>query len=152
MRVRRLTPRTDQWPTGHGNCGADYSDAFQIVCVAGDKRSAEAWMRSALEGAPPPVRLFVQIGWRLILGFRPSAGPNVLGWRVDEADADWVVLKQQSRLFQAALLLRRETENLTWETAVTYRARGARTLWIVVGLIHRRIVPFVLRRAVAETG
>lgn len=104
-------------------------------------------MRAALDGAPFWLRWFVRLGWRFVLGFQPSSARNVLGWPIVATTADCVVLEQQSPLFAAALLMRRAPNSLIWATRVDYKRRGARLLWSLIGLIHRRIVPYVLRRA-----
>ena len=104
-------------------------------------------MRLALEGAPVALRLFVQIGWRYVLGLRPAPAPAILGWAIVDSADDWVVLEQRSRLLSAQLLLRRMPSGLTWGTRICYRWRGTAALWAVVGVLHRRIVPIVLTRA-----
>lgn len=104
-------------------------------------------MRDSLEGAPFALRRFVAIGWRLVLGFRPARAHSIFGWPIVAATDDYVVVEQQSRLFHAALLLRTGAGELTWATRVTYRTKASKPVWAVVGILHRRISPYVLVRA-----
>jgi len=106
-------------------------------------------MRTALEGAPLLVRWFVKFGWRFVLGFRPSRSANILGWSIVEATDEWILLEQKSRLIAAALLLRTAPAGLTWATRVRYEAKGAAIMWGLVGVVHRRVVPYVVSRAAA---
>ena len=147
--VRRLDPLQSQGPWD-ARLGANYRDAFGVA-VHDTAPSAEEWMRKALEGAPGPLRWFVQFGWRCILGFRPAASRSILGWQIVEATDDAVLLEQRSRLFRAALVLYKTTECLTWQTWVRFESRPARHIWTIVAVLHRRIVPYILSRAVSET-
>jgi hypothetical protein len=104
-------------------------------------------MRDSLEGAPVALRKFVAIGWRIILGFRPRRDSSILGWPIVASTHDYVVLEQQSQLFHAALLLRTADGQLIWATRVVYRTRASKPVWAVVGILHRRISPYVLGRA-----
>jgi hypothetical protein len=80
-------------------------------------------MRTALEGAPVALRRFVA------------------------AKQEYVVLEQQSRLVHASLLLRADDRRLTWATRVVYKTPASKPVCAVVGTLHRRISPYVLRRA-----
>lgn len=62
----------------------DYTDRF-TADKSPDSRTAEAWMRAVLEGAPAMLRWFVRFGWRAALGFRlgPAGSPeHILGWPI----------------------------------------------------------------------
>lgn len=130
---------------------ADYTDRFTVEPARPPaSRTADAWMRSALEGAPPVLRGFVRFGWRVVLGFRlapPRSPGHILGWRIVRATPERVVLEQRSRLLTAYLALHVTGPRLEWTTRVRYGRRPARAVWSVVRLVHVRVVPYVLRRA-----
>src|SRR5690348_13974987 len=144
VRAHKVAGGPNLWPTGAPCSDADYTDAFEAPAVGSEEQPAEAWMRSTLEGAPAWLRGFVSLGWRLVLGFRPSRSMSILGWPVVEATDEWIVLEQQSRLVAAVLLLRTGPTGITWATRVRYKSRAGSILWTVVGLVHRRVVPYLI--------
>lgn len=134
-------------------CGdADYDDRFIARAANAADRTAEQWMRDSLEGAPFAVRYFVAIGWRLVLGFRPHRDNAIFGWPIVAKTQEYVVLEQQSWLFHAALLLRTTDDELTWATRVVYKTKASKPVWAVVGILHRRISPYVLGRAARRSA
>jgi hypothetical protein len=63
----------------------DYSDAFEIRVREPDARSAEQFVRCALEQAPWPMRTTVWIAQRNLLRLRlgPRSSPDhLLGWKI----------------------------------------------------------------------
>lgn len=129
--------------------GAHYRDAFAARVSDPAAREAEDWMRRALEGAPAPLRLFVRVGWRVVLGLRAVRdAPNILGWRIVSAEPRLVVLEQSSWLLSARLLLVVDNECIVWVTFVRHDKAPSRLVWSVLGLLHRPIVRYVLARAV----
>ena len=146
MPVSRVAPQPDLWPESTAIADADYADAFVLTPMPSGDRSAEGWMRRALEGAPMPLRWFVRFGWRFVLGFRSSRSGNILGWPIRASADEFVLMEQQSGLLEAALLLRTQPSGLRWETRVRYKAKTSVAVWVVVGLLHRRIVAHVLGR------
>ena len=119
----------------------------------GAARSADAWMRDVLEGAPWAVRAFLRVGWRAVLGFRlaPGGTPgHVLGWPVATASEDAIALEQRSALMSARLGLRASPTAIEWTTSVRYEHAATRVVWAIVGVLHRRMVPYLLRGAVAR--
>lgn len=147
MHVRRVASPPSLWPASAPCADADYSDTFEASVAAAEEQPAEAWMRTALEGAPLLVRCFVKFGWRFVLGFRPSRSANILGWPIVESTDERILLEQKSRLVAAALLLRTGPAGVTWATRVRYEAKGASIVWGVVGVVHRRVVPYIISRA-----
>jgi hypothetical protein len=146
MSVSRVEPRRDLWPSDAALADADYADAFTLTPIAVDDHRPEVWMRRALEGAPMPLPWFIRFGWRLVLGFRPAKSANILGWPIVAPTDEFVLLEQQSGLTKAALPLRVQPSGLRWETRVRHTAKASAVVWAFVGLLHRRIVPFVLGR------
>jgi len=132
----------------------DYADRFTADRPP-DPRTAEAWMRSALEGAPAAARAFVRFGWRAVLGFRlgPAHSPaHILGWPIAHATPGEIVLRQRSALLTAQLTLRVTGTRLEWTTHVRYDHRAARAIWSVARLVHVLVVPYVLRRVTSRSG
>ncbi|HEX3900083.1 MAG TPA: hypothetical protein VHW74_13000 [Mycobacteriales bacterium] len=140
------------WPVDEPCSDADYDDQFVAPASKATDRSAEQWMRDSLEGAPVALRKFVTIGWRLVLGFRPHRDNAIFGWPIVAKTHEYVVLEQQSRLFHAALLLRTHDGEVTWATRVVYKTKTSKAVWAVVGILHRRISPYVLGRAARRSA
>lgn len=135
------------WPLDAPCDDADYQDMFTAATADPRRRSAETWMRATLDGAPLLLRSFVRIGWYLVLGFRPAKDHAILGWPIAMNADEFVVMRQQSRLFDAALLLRRLDDRLAWATRVHFKSRGSNAVWAVTKPLHRAITPYLLRRA-----
>ena len=132
-----------------------YTDTFEVDAQAVRDRSAEAWMRAVLEGAPRPLRWFIVAGWRMVLGFRlgpPQSLSHILGWPIVTTSPELVVLEQHSALMTARLVLRVTEQEVTWTTYVHYEHAAARAVWAIVGLLHRRIVPYSLRHAAGNSS
>ncbi|MGO3328201.1 DUF2867 domain-containing protein [Gordonia sp. (in: high G+C Gram-positive bacteria)] len=129
----------------------NYSDSFAIAMPLTEPRRAEAWIREIFEGAPRPLRWFLLAGWFIALGFRPGpagSSQHVLGWPISESTPEVVVLEQHSGLIGAHLTLHVDQSQILWTTRVDFAHVAARPIWAVVGILHRRIVPYLLERAV----
>lgn len=127
-----------------------YTDRFEVAIPRVDTRTAEQWFRAIFEDAPCPVRWFLLLGWRGVLGLRlgPRPSPDyILGWRIASREAEEVRLELYSALMEAQLTLHLAGSAAVWNTNVSYTQPLARPLWATVGVIHRRIVPYLLRRA-----
>jgi hypothetical protein len=147
IRVHRVaaaleTAATDKEP--------DYRDAFEVPTDKTDTRTPEQWARALFEHAPLPVRWFLLLGWRWVLGLRlgPRPSPDhVLGWRIAETSPNAIRLKLRSPLMTAQLILRVTSSTTVLTTHVYYTRSLARPLWAAVGLIHRQMIPYLLGRA-----
>jgi Protein of unknown function (DUF2867) len=129
---------------------ADYSDDVSMVVPAGDERSTEEWARAALEGGPTTLRLFIVAGWRFVLWLRlgpRSSADHVLGWKIVGRQPDETVLELRSVLLTARLVFHADGTHIVWSTFVRYERRMAAVIWPPVAMLHRRIVPYALRRA-----
>ena len=129
---------------------ADYTDSFEVRTGDGDSRSGERWARDALEGMPVALRWLVLIGWKAVLGLRlgPAASPeHVLGWQIADSTPTALLLEARSPLLVAQLAFRPTDSEMTWGTFVQFERSLGRVVWLAVGLLHRRIVPYVLGRA-----
>ena len=148
--VRKLDAVPNEVISVSGLAEHDYSDAFSTSLHDGAMSSAaENWTRLMLEGPAAPMRWFLRVGWRTALGLKlgPNDSPDhVLGWTIGGRGPGWVRLEQESRLLRAALVTHVESERLTRATFVRYRNRLAPLIWAPVSLLHRRIVPHLLRR------
>jgi hypothetical protein len=146
---------TGDTATGFVAIDPSYTDSFRVSRERAADRSGESWMRSVLEGAPRPLRWFVAVGWRTMLGFRPGpAGSpaHVLGWPILTTTRQRIVLEQRSALMTARLTLHVNGSEIVWTTEVRYEHRAALAVWPIVRVIHRRIVPYALRHAASRAS
>ena len=139
-------------PVAEPGSGIDYADAFEVEVRVPDERSAEAWVRCGLEGAPAVVRRIIQIAHRRVLRFRlapPSSPDHVLGWAITESAPDVIRLEATSPILRAAIVGRRSDPTHTRLTTLLWFGRRtlARAIWVFVGPLHRRIAPYLLARA-----
>jgi hypothetical protein len=128
---------------------ADYADCFEVAAI--DARPAEAWARGTLEGCPALLRGFATFGWRYCLGLRLRRGhspDHVAGWPVVRREPALVVLGVESLVLgRARLTFETNASSATVSSHVEFDRRGAGAVWAVVGLLHRRIVPYMLGHA-----
>lgn len=128
----------------------DYEDSFMAELTAGDARSPELLARAVFEGAPRPVRWFLVTGFRFGLGLRlasQSSPEHILGWEILERTTDSITLQTQSWFLTSRLVFRRDGLQLTQSTLVRYDRAAARVMWPPVAILHRQIVPRLVRRA-----
>ena len=131
----------------------DYADCFEVRAAAPEERTPEAFARAALEGTPPAIRGVILAAHTLVLRFR--LGPlysedHVLGWRIVTSSSDLVVLEADGPLMRGVMVGRKTGPGVTvLRTFVFFRRPAAPMVWRVVGVLHRRIAPYLLRRAAA---
>jgi hypothetical protein len=128
----------------------NFACAYEVDLASDDKRSPEEWARAAWEGAPAPLRGFMLVGWRFVLGLRlgPRSSPDhILGWRITERSPEETVCQLSSSFLDASNTFRRVGGRLVWSTFVTYDRPIARVIWPPVSLLHRLLVRVALRRA-----
>ena len=126
----------------------DYADAFE--CAPTESRTAEQWARATLEAGPRALLLFVGFGWRYVLRLRlgPNDSDHVGGWPIVLRTPQTVVLELESGLLgRARLTFRVGPSSVSASTNVAYERPGARAIWWVAGLLHRRILPYLLGHA-----
>jgi hypothetical protein len=129
----------------------DYADSFELVLDAPDVHAAEEWVRTGLEGSGAAVRGLIRFVHGRIARFdlTDSAG-NVLGWRVLESADDVVHLRTEGPMLRAEIVARRSSPTVArFTTYLFYKHRRTPLLWAVIGPLHRRIAPLLLRRAAA---
>lgn len=128
----------------------DFCGGFERPVGEHDSRSAEQWARAVFEQAPAPVRVFLLLGWRGVLGLR--LGPrhdagHVLGWRIEDARHDELRLGSESWLIDAVNVVRLGDGRVTWTTRVHYRNRLAPLVWSLVLPFHKLTISLLLGRA-----
>jgi len=130
----------------------DFGCAYEVAIAPGDNRTSEEWARAVWEGAPTPLRWFMVVGWRFVLGLRlgPRSSPDhILGWRIVHLDPDVTVCKLRSGVLSASNVFRKvDGEVFVWSTFVVYTRPMARVIWPLVSSSHRLLVRIALRRAV----
>jgi hypothetical protein len=137
-----------------GVAGSDYSDTFEVPLTPGDDRSAKELFLAGVESIPAWVGIVVFIAHRYVLRLQlsPIGTPDhLMGWKVVDADHDSITLGAAGPLIDGVLVARRTRSAAALETSVTYRRPVvARLVWVAVGPVHRRIGPYLLRRATAS--
>lgn len=129
---------------------ADYTDVFEVPLPQGDSRSAEEMFRDAVgREADGGAVLWVH---RHVLRF--SLGPNsspdhIIGWTIVRSDHDELVLGARGPLMRGELTLRRRDDRRASLTTRVHYRRGltARTVWALVGPVHRVVAPRLMARA-----
>lgn len=130
----------------------DYRDAFEVSLDKPDARTAEQWARAALEHAPTAVRWVVLIAHRGVLRLRlgPMSSPEyVLGWKIPACQPDKIELATDGPVMRGLIVGYRISPTTTQiETLLYFHRRPlGRAIWAVVGPVHRRVAPLLLRRA-----
>ena len=133
---------------------ADYASAF-AVDVTGSQSAerwvAERWAASILEGAPPLLRWFVVLGWKLVLRLRlaprGTAG-TIAGWSSTTGPTpDSITLDVGSSLVAARKVLTVEPDRVTLATYVRFHGTRGRILWSAIAPVHHRIEPLLMTMA-----
>jgi hypothetical protein len=132
-----------------------YTDSFTAELTTGADRSPEQWARAVFEGAPQSVRWFLVAGFRFGLGLRfgPRPSPeHVLGWAIVERAQDSITLQARSWFLTSRLVFQTDGSRGTQSTFVRYDRPIAALLWPPVAILHRQIVPRLVRRAATHTA
>src|SRR6266540_3679589 len=94
----------------------DYVDLFTAAPTDASAKSPEEWARAIFQGAPAPLRLFIPLVHRWILGLRlgPRSSPDhILGWRIGDRGEDYVTLEVASSLMTPHLLLKADVNRIS---------------------------------------
>jgi Protein of unknown function (DUF2867) len=129
---------------------ADYICAFEFPRSARDRRTAEQWAQAVFEDPPMPVRTFLTLGWRIVLGLRLGPRPakdHVLGWRIRSAQPDLLVLEAASHLITAHNVVQVDDTRVVWTTFVGYHNFVGRVAWALTVPFHIAVIPRLLRHA-----
>jgi hypothetical protein len=132
----------------------DYTDSFKAETPVGEDRTPEQWARAVFEDAPRPVRWLLITGFRFGLGLR--FGPRtsteyVLGWAIIDRQPDSITLESASWFLTSRLLYRTQESCVSVSTHVRYDNAIAKAIWPPVSILHRQIVPRLLRQAATRT-
>jgi hypothetical protein len=120
------------------------------VVQTAEATDAERLARLCFEGAPLLMRLFLTIGWRLLLleGKPRSDATHIMGWPIASSSPGRVVLQRRSRLgIDATLVFSIAPETATFASGMAFSNRLARIVWAVVAPTHRWAVRSVLGHA-----
>jgi hypothetical protein len=128
---------------------ADYADMFTLPTAAG--ATPEQWARAMFGDVPSFTE---QLIWRGLLGLRLSRGRSpdtVAGWRIAERGENWVRLEAASWFLTGNFVVRAADARVSLATFLRYDRSLGRLLWPPLSALHRRLVPGLLRAAVAKT-
>lgn len=130
----------------------DYADTFELTLEQPDGHSAEQWMRAALEQTAPGIRRLIRFVHARVIRFSSSTEPgSLLGWRTLLSSRDVLHIVTGGPVLRAQIVARRGSETTaTISTFLFYERRSAPAIWLLVGPLHRRIAPYLLRRAAAH--
>ena len=130
----------------HSLSKIDYGDQFSIS--ANTSRTAEQWMRTIFGEVPNLRHKFI---WQGLLGFTldPSRSPDVIaGNRITGRGHDWIRVENSSKLLSANIICKASMDEVSVITLVQYNHWFAKWWWPLLAVIHRKIVPKLLRQAV----
>ncbi len=148
--LKRIAAAVYAEQTEAGETASDYTDVFEVPIPHGDTRSAEQMFRDALQDERAGgIVLWIH---RHVLRFRlgPLSSPDhVIGWPIVHSDHDEIPLTTSGSLMRGELTLRRaDGLRATLTTRVHYHRKiAARTVWTLVGPLHRVIAPRLMARA-----
>jgi hypothetical protein len=126
----------------------DYADQFTISTDA--DATPEQWARAMFGDVPSVAELLI---WRGLLGLRLRPGRSsatVAGWRIGDRGDDWIRLEAASWFLTGNLVVQTANGRVSLGTFLHYDRRLGHGVWPPLSAIHRRLVPGVLRDAVAR--
>jgi hypothetical protein len=110
--------------------------------------------RATLEQGPVALRSFVVFGWRVFLRLHLERGnppDTVAGWPILLRTSETIVLGLKSgTLGHARLTFHSGPSVVRASSNIAFERRGARAIWAVAGLLHRRILPYLLGHAASS--
>jgi len=134
---------------------ANFSYACELTLDTATAQSAEQWARGVFEGAPRLLRWFIVTGWIVGLGLRLAprrSRSHVLGWNIVSNSPEVIVLGVESFMLTARVVVRVRESTVVHATFVRYERAPARIVWPIAAVVHRRVIPFLLRNAATLTG
>jgi hypothetical protein len=126
----------------------DYADAF--AAPVSNDRTPREWVDLILDGVSPAVLKLVRHVHRVI-GRMPLAAPgpdHPLGWSVLSATSESVVLGVDGGIVTPRVVVLPEERRLVVTTVLRYEHAGARTLWLIMGAVHRVVARYLVANAV----
>jgi hypothetical protein len=140
-------------PNGIAGYDSNYADSFAAEIATGDDRTPEQWAHAVFEEAPRPVRWFLLAGFRYGLNLRlaPRTSPeHVFGWAILDRSPDSITIESRSWYLTSRLLFETDPAHVKLSTHVRYDKPIAKALWPPVSILHRQILPRLLRHAARQ--
>lgn len=126
----------------------DYADHFVLPTDAA--ATVERWARVMFGDTPDAIELFL---WRGLMGLRLSrtaSANTVAGWQIGEQSAEWIRLEATSWFLTANLVVQASGDSVALGTFLRYDRWLAHLVWPPLSVLHRRLVPGVLRKAASR--
>ncbi|GIH96038.1 hypothetical protein Psi01_66680 [Planobispora siamensis] len=127
---------------------ADYADRFTLSTDV--DASPERWARAMFGDVPDAAEMLI---WRGLLGLRLSPGRSpatVAGWRIGGRGDDWIRMEAASWFLSANLLVQTADGRVSLTTFLRYDRWPGHAVWPPLAVVHRLLVPRVLREAAAR--
>jgi hypothetical protein len=155
--VRTGQARRIDLPGALAHSDEGYASAFALATPRARAMTSEQWARAVFEQGPAPLRSFVEVGWRALLGLRlgPRHSPgHVAGWTIAAVDErpDTVTLTAESRLLRARNVVAVDEGVVEWVTTVQFDRRLGRIAWTLAAPVHSVTIPYLLTRAERAAG
>jgi len=123
----------------------DYGDQFHIHTSR--SLSAEQWMREVFGDTPSFGQKFI---WAGLLGLALHDGKStstIAGWQITGRGTNWVRIENRSWFLAANLICRIAGNDLSVTTVLRYDHWFGRWWWPPLAVVHRSLVPRLLRQA-----
>jgi hypothetical protein len=128
----------------------DYAD--QVTLSTDAHATPEQWARAMFGDVPSVAELLI---WRGLLGLRLSRGRSpatVAGWQIGDRGDNWIRLEAASWFLTANMLVQTAGGRVSLGTLLHYDRRLGHGVWPPLSVIHRRLVPGLLRAAAARAA
>ncbi|MFY1636762.1 hypothetical protein ACN27F_26375 [Solwaraspora sp. WMMB335] len=129
----------------------DYADHF-VLPTDTTAATVERWARVMFGDTPNAAELFL---WRGLMGMRLSrsvSADTVAGWQIGEQSGEWIRLEAGSWFLAANLVVQTTGDSVALGTFLRYDRWLAHLVWPPLSVLHRRLVPGVLRKAAARVA
>ena len=126
----------------------EYADQFSLSTEA--HATPQRWARAMFGNVPSATERLI---WRGLLGLRLSPGRSpstVAGWRIGDGGDGWIRLEAASWFLSANLVVQTTDGRVSLTTFLHYDRRLGHVVWPPLSVLHRRLVPGVLRDAAAR--
>ena len=127
----------------------DYADHF-VLPIDAAAATVERWARVMFGDTPDAIELFL---WRGLMGLRLSrtvSADTVAGWQIGEQGDEWIRLEATSWFLAANLVVQATGDSVALGTFLRYDRWLAHLVWPPLSVLHRQLVPGVLRKAASR--
>ncbi len=124
---------------------ADYADVFDRRTEV--RATPERWARAMFGDVP---NLAEWVIWQALLHMpleRTASADTIAGWPIRGRGDDWILLENASWFVRATLRVTAADGVVSLATSVRYDRPVARVVWPLLSVVHRRLVPGLLRAA-----